>query len=306
MKGYPSTNSMLSSKTSWLLEVFCILRLSAPCLTKKSEKPSCFDGFLFTFFPICIILIRYIKTSKVTVLKCKDFSAGLKASLPVFIGYFAVSFGFGTLAVSKGLKALEAALISLTNVTSAGQFAGLAVIAAGGPLLDLILTQLVINSRYALMSLALGQKMGKRFGIGLRLLTAFYNTDEIFALAMAKPASLTVPYVLGLGVLPIVGWTGGTLLGALAGSILPDSMTTALGVALYGMFVAIVVPQAQKSRPILTAVAIAIGLSCLFRWVPVLNTVSEGLSIVISTVIAAAACAILFPIPDEEEREAAV
>ncbi len=235
----------------------------------------------------------------------QDFSAGLKASLPVFIGYFSVSFGFGTLAVTKGLKALEAALISLTNVTSAGQFAGLAVIAASGPLIDMILTQLVINSRYALMSLALGQKMGKRFGVGLRLLTAFYNTDEIFALAMAKPGPLTVPYMLGLGILPVVGWTGGTLMGALAGSILPDSVTTALGVALYGMFVAIVVPQAKTSRPILTAVALAMGLSCLFRWVPVLNTVSEGLSIVISTVIAATACAVLFPLPDEDEREVA-
>ena len=235
----------------------------------------------------------------------KEFSAGLKASLPVFIGYFSVSFGFGTLAVTKGLKALEAALISLTNVTSAGQFAGLAVIAAGGPLIDMILTQLVINSRYALMSLALGQKMGKRFGVGLRLLTAFYNTDEIFALAMAKTAPLTVPYMLGLGILPVVGWTGGTLMGALAGSILPDAVTMALGVALYGMFVAIVVPQAKTSRPILAAVAIAMGISCLFRWVPKLNTVSEGLSIVISTVIAATVCALLFPIPDEDEGEVA-
>ncbi len=235
----------------------------------------------------------------------QDFSAGLKASLPVFIGYFSVSFGFGTLAVTKGVKALEAALISLTNVTSAGQFAGLAVIAVGGPLIDMILTQLIINSRYALMSLALGQKMGKRFGVGLRLLTAFYNTDEIFALAMAKTAPLTVPYMLGLGILPVVGWTGGTLMGALAGSILPDAVTTALGVALYGMFVAIVVPQAKTSRPILAAVAIAMGMACLFRWVPKLNTVSEGLSIVISTVIAATACALLFPLPDEDTTEVA-
>lgn len=241
---------------------------------------------------------------KVTIVKHKDYLAGLKASLPVFIGYFSVSFGFGALAVTKGLKALEAALISLTNVTSAGQFAGLAVIAAGGPMIDMILTQLVINSRYALMSLALGQKMGKRFGLGLRLLTAFYNTDEIFALAMAKEAPLTVPYMLGLGALPIVGWTGGTLLGALAGSLLPDSIATALGVALYGMFVAIVVPQAKKSRPILAAVALAMGLACLFRWVPFLSDVSEGLAIVIVTVLAATVCALLFPLPEEEDEVA--
>ncbi len=228
----------------------------------------------------------------------------MKASLPVFIGYFSVSFGFGTLAVTKGLKVLEATLISLTNLTSAGQFAGLTVIEEGAPLLFMALTQLVINSRYALMSLALGQKMGPRFGLGTRMIAAFFNTDEIFALAMAKPDPLTVPYMLGLGVLPLVGWTGGTLFGALAGSILPDSITTALGVALYGMFVAIVVPQAKKSRPLLVAAAVAMGLSCLFRWVTVLREISSGLAIVICTVLAAALCAVLFPLPEEEDKEA--
>jgi len=228
----------------------------------------------------------------------------MKASLPVFIGYFSVSFGFGTLAVTKGLKVLEATLISLTNLTSAGQFAGLTVIEEGAPLLFMALTQLVINSRYALMSLALGQKMGPRFGLGTRMIAAFFNTDEIFALAMAKPDPLTVPYMLGLGVLPLVGWTGGTLFGALAGSILPDSITTALGVALYGMFIAIVVPQAKKSRPLLVAAAVAMGLSCLFRWVPVLREISSGLAIVICTVLAAALCAVLFPLPEEEDKEA--
>ncbi len=232
----------------------------------------------------------------------KEFWAGLKDSLPVFIGYFSVSFGFGALAVTKGLKALTAALMSLTNVTSAGQFAGLAVIAEGGPLLDMVLTQLVINSRYALMSLALGQKMGDRFGLGTRLITAFYNTDEIFALAMTRPDPLTVPYAMGLGILPIVGWTGGTLLGGLAGSLLPDAVATALGVALYGMFVAIVVPQVRRNRPLLTAVAIAMGLSCLFTWVPVLNRLSSGLAIVIATVVAASVCAWLFPVEESDEE----
>ena len=233
----------------------------------------------------------------------KEFFAGLRASLPVFVGYFSVSFGFGTLAATQGLTFWEATLISLTNVTSAGQFAGLTVIYEGGTLITMMLTQLVINSRYALMSLALGQKMGKRFGFGTRLITAFYNTDEIFALAMAKDV-LTVPYMLGLGVLPIVGWTGGTLLGSLVGAILPPSVETALGVALYGMFIAIVVPQVKRSRPLGVATAIAIGLSCLFRFVPYLKTVSSGLSIVIVTVLAAAIAAILFPVGEKQEETA--
>lgn len=171
----------------------------------------------------------------------------MKLSLPVFIGYFSVSFGFGTLAAAKRLSALEAAVISLTNLTSAGQFAGLSVIVSSAPLIDMVITQLVINSRYALMSLALSQKMGDGIGLLPRFFIAFHNTDEIFALAMEYGKPLTVPFMMGLGILPILGWTGGTLLGALAGTFLPESVRTALSVALYGMFIAIVVPQAKKA-----------------------------------------------------------
>ena len=234
-------------------------------------------------------------------MKFKDYLTGMRISLPVFIGYFSVSFGFGALAVSKGLSALKATLISLSNLTSAGQVAGLTVITASAPLIDMVITQLVINSRYALMSLALSQKMGSRIGIFPRFLIAFHNTDEIFALAMEYDKPLTVPFMMGLGILPIVGWTGGTLCGAVAGTLLPQSVRTALGVALYGMFIAIVVPQAKKSKPILAAVAIAAFLACLFKWVPYINQISEGMAIVICAVITSAICAFLFPIEEEED-----
>lgn len=233
-------------------------------------------------------------------MKKKDFYAGLRASLPVCIGYFSVSFGFGALAVTKGLTAIQAALMSLTNVTSAGQFAGLTVIAENGGLLAMILTQLVINSRYALMGLALGQNMDETFTLRYRFLCAFYNTDEIFALAMERGRRLTLPYLLGLGILPILGWTSGTLCGALAGSLLPPMVQTALGVALYGMFIAIVVPQVRDSRPMLFTAGIAAVLSGAFYFLPYLSELSSGLSIVICTVIAAALAALFFPIADEE------
>jgi predicted branched-subunit amino acid permease len=164
----------------------------------------------------------------------------------------------------------------------------------------MVLTQLVINSRYALMSLALSQRMGNKIGFLPRLLIAFINTDEIFALAMAEPQPLTTPFLLGLGLTPVIGWTGGTLMGALAGSVLPLSVRTALGVMLYGMFIAIVVPQAKEEKPILISVLLALGCSCLFAWLPGLKEVSGGLAIVISTVVAAAVCALLFPVKDEE------
>ena len=230
----------------------------------------------------------------------QEYRAGVNRGLPVGMGYFSVSFGFGAMAVSQGLSAWSATLISLTNLTSAGQFAGLTVIVAAATLWEMILTQLIINSRYALMSLALSQRMGEKIGLLPRLFIAFFNTDEIFALAMAREAPLTVPFLLGLGTLPFIGWTGGTVLGALAGSVLPESIRTALGVMLYGMFIAIVVPPAKKEKPVLVAVLLALVCSSLLDWVPFLQNISAGIAIVISTVIAAGAAAVLFPVKEEQ------
>ena len=230
----------------------------------------------------------------------KNYTTGVQRGLPVGVGYFSVSFGFGAMAASQGVRALNATLISLTNLTSAGQFAGLTLIVAAAGLWEVILTQIVINSRYALMSLALSQRMGSRIGILPRLLIAFFNTDEIFALAMAEKQPLTVSFLLGLGLTPILGWTAGTLCGALAGSVLPLSIRTALGVMLYGMFIAIVVPPAKAEKSVLVVCLLALALSCLFKWVPLLSGVSAGIAIVVCTVTAAAVCAWLFPIADEE------
>lgn len=230
----------------------------------------------------------------------KEYTKGVRRGIPVGVGYFSVSFGFGAMAASQAIKALDATLISITNLTSAGQFAGLTLILASATLWEMVLTQLVINSRYALMSLALSQRMGKNIGFWPRLLIAYINTDEIFALAMAEPQPLTTPFMLGLGLTPVIGWTMGTLCGALAGSVLPAGIQAALGVMLYGMFIAIVVPPAKQERSVLYVVLLALVFSCLFAWVPFLQTVSAGISIVFCTVAAAAIGAWLFPIPDEE------
>ena len=228
----------------------------------------------------------------------KDILAGMKDGMPVCIGYFSVSFGFGAMAVAQGLSVWYAVLISATNLTSAGQFAGLTVIAAGAALLEMVLTQLVINSRYALMSLALGQRMGPAVGTGKRLLAAFFNTDEVFALGMARKETLTASYFVGAGIVAAIGWISGTAMGALAGSVLPLSVRAALGVMLYGMFIAIVVPQARQEKPVLLSVVLALVFSCLFAWVPGLKEVSAGLAIVICTVAAAAICAVVAPVEE--------
>lgn len=230
----------------------------------------------------------------------EEYTLGIRRGLSVGLGYFSVSFGFGAMAVSKGLSVAQATLISASNLTSAGQFAGLTTIVENSGLWMMILTQLIINSRYALMSLALSQKMGQQIGLLPRLLIAFFNTDEVFALAMAREHTLTVPFLYGLGLLPMAGWVSGTLFGALAGSILPLSIRTALGVMLYGMFIAIIIPPAKKERPVALAALLALILSSLFAWVPALQKAPKGTPIVICTVAAAALCAWLFPVEEEK------
>ena len=230
----------------------------------------------------------------------EEYTLGIRRGLPVGLGYFSVSFGFGAMAVSKGLSVAQATLISASNLTSAGQFAGLTTIVENSGLWMMILTQLIINSRYALMSLALSQKMGQQIGLLPRMLIAFFNTDEVFALAMAREHTLTVPFLYGLGLLPMAGWVSGTLFGALAGSILPLSIRTALGVMLYGMFIAIIIPPAKKERPVALAALLALILSSLFAWVPALQKAPKGTPIVICTVAAAALCAWLFPVEEEK------
>lgn len=228
-----------------------------------------------------------------------EYLLGVRHGVPVGLGYLSVSFGFGALAATHGISAFEAAVISFANLTSAGQFAGLTLILASAGLWEMVLTQMVINSRYALMSLALSQRMGRSIGLLPRFLLAFFNTDEIFALAMARKEPLTTAYFLGLATLPMLGWTAGTVLGALAGAALPKNLQAALGVMLYGMFVAIVVPPAKKERAVLICALLALALSSLFAWLPILSGISAGISIVICTVAAAAVCSYLFPLKEE-------
>ena len=231
----------------------------------------------------------------------REYTKGVRRGVPVGVGYFSVSFGFGAMAASQAIKALDATLISITNLTSAGQFAGLTLILASATLWEMVLTQLVINSRYGLMGLALGQRFGPQVGTGRRLISAFFDTDEVFALGMNREGPLTASYFVGAGLIAALGWISGTALGAVAGSLLPLTVRLSLGALLYGMFIAIVVPQARQEKPMLACMGMALVLSCLFAWVPGLNTISSGIAIVICTVGAAALCALLFPVKEDDQ-----
>ena len=233
-----------------------------------------------------------------------NFRKGLRDGIPIALGYLSVSFTFGLQCISVGLSWWQAFLISLTNVTSAGQFAGLGIMTAGSGLFEMACTQLVINMRYSLMALSLSQKTDKsvkgvhRWGIG------FGITDEIFAVAMGNRSEVSNKYMYGLILLPVIGWSGGTLLGAVAGSLLPDVVRSALCIAIYGMFLAIIIPPAKKSSSVLKVILIAVALSCCFRYVPFLNKhISGGFAIIISTIAAAAIGAALFPTPEKQETE---
>lgn len=232
-------------------------------------------------------------------MKKQDFQYGLRDGVPIALGYFSVSFSFGILAVGGELTIFQGALTSLTNVTSAGQFAGLQIIIAGGTLLEMVMTQFIINLRYALMSLSLSQKLSKEVRLWQRFLIAFANTDEIFAVAMGHGKDLTFSYMAGLQILPIIGWTAGTAVGAAAGSILPKSVNSALSVALYGMFIAVVIPAAKKAYSVLVIAFAAMLMSCLIYYLPVFSGISAGMSIIICTVAASAIGAVLFPVHEE-------
>ena len=229
------------------------------------------------------------------------FMKGLVDGIPICLGYISVSFAFGIFAVENGLSALEALLISMTCVTSAGQLAAVPIIATQGGLIQLAVSQLVINMRYALMSISLSQKLDDKVSLADRFAIAFVNTDEVFAVASGQYGRVSKWYMYGLILTPWAGWAAGTLAGALAGNVLPAVVTSSLGVAIYGMFIAIVVPEMKKSRPVALCVGIAVALSCLFRYLPLLNRIPGGFTIIICACVASALMAAAAPIETEEE-----
>lgn len=232
-----------------------------------------------------------------------NFKNGLKDGLPIGLGYLSVSFAFGVRASILGVPALISLFMSMTNLTSAGQLAGLEVVAALGSIVEIAILQLVINSRYFLMSLSLTQKIDDTFCLRRRLLCAAFITDEIYAVAAAKPQKIGVKYFYGLSLLPYIGWAVGTILGALLGDVLPQNVTYALGIALYAMFIAIIVPPSTKHAGTLFAVLFGAALSCALYYIPAFKNISSGTSVIICALISALAAAAIFPIKEEQNDE---
>ena len=229
----------------------------------------------------------------------KAFMKGLSDGVPIGLGYFSVAMGFGILAINLKISAFFAWLISATNLTSAGQAAGVEVIAAGGTLIEMALTQLVINLRYSLMGFSLTQKLDNSFTTPKRLVLSMGITDEIYAMAISQKGKISPAYMTGLIIVPFIGWTSGTVVGAFASQILPEIISDVMGIMLYGMFIAVFVPASKKSKNVLLAVLISAGASIIFKYL--LTFVSGGFSIILSAIIASVLCALIFPVKEEKE-----
>lgn len=241
------------------------------------------------------------------------FWDGLRDGIPIGLAYFAVSFGVGVVAGARGIPAFLALFMSASNLTSAGQAAGIEVIseritaagAAGVFTLavagELALTQFVINLRYALMGFSLSQKLSPRFGLGHRFLSSAFITDEIFAVAVSRQGEIEPRYWYGLAGAPFVCWSAGTFLGAVAGDVLPSLVGDALGIALYGMFLAIILPPARENRGVRWAALLSASASCLLAFLPGLSGLSSGFRVILCALGSAALCAAVFPVPEEEK-----
>lgn len=230
----------------------------------------------------------------------KEFLEGVRDGLPICLGYFSVSMAFGLTAVLSGVPIWAAVMISLTNLTSAGQFAGMNLIAANGALLEIGLTTLIINIRYFLMSISVSQKVEQRMTMKERLAIAFGITDEIFAVSMQRDHELTTAYMAGLIITPVLGWTGGTLVGAVATSFMPETLSNALGIALYGMFIAVIVPPARTHKNVLFAVALSIAASVACKYLPGIRNLSSGWTIILITILVCLTAAWLYPVEESE------
>lgn len=230
------------------------------------------------------------------------FMAGVKDGIPICLGYLAVSFTFGIMAKNSNLSVWEAVLISATNLTSAGQFAGLSLITASSSYMEMAFTQLIINLRYCLMSCALSQKLDAQTPFFHRFFIAYGVTDEIFGVSISLEDKLHPFYSYGAISVAAPGWVIGTFLGIVSGNILPERVISALSVALYGMFIAIIIPPAKENKVLAGIIIISMIASSIFTYTPVMSQISSGFRIIILTLIIAGIAAILFPRADEQEE----
>ena len=229
------------------------------------------------------------------------FLRGLKAGIPIGLGYFAVAFTLGITARGAGLTAGQATLASFLINASAGEFVGFTLMAAHASYLEVAIMELVANARYLLMSFSLSQKLAPDTPIVHRLLIGWYVTDEVYGVSISAPGKLNPFYTYGAIALACPGWALGTFFGVVMGNVLPASAVNALAVGLYGMFIAIFVPPAKQSRTVRRLVALSMALSFAASRLSTLKAMSSGVKTIVLTVAISAAAALLAPIREAED-----
>lgn len=226
------------------------------------------------------------------------FVRGMRDGIPICLGYFAVSFALGIAGRGVGMNAVQAFVMSLTMVASAGQFAAITLIGAGAGIIEMITTTIVVNLRYLLMSCSLTQKLSPETKLLHRLALSYCMTDEIFGLSISVDGFLRPVYTYGITMISVSGWCLGTVLGVVAGNILPALVTNALGVAMYGMFLAIIIPPAKENHFLGALVAVSMAASGLFSILPYLKAISSGFRVIILTILIAGIVAVIHPIEE--------
>lgn len=230
------------------------------------------------------------------------FVRGMRDGIPICLGYFAVSFALGIAGRGVGMNAVQAFVMSLTMVASAGQFAAITLIGAGAGIIEMITTTVVVNLRYLLMSCSLTQKLSPETKLLHRLALSYCMTDEIFGLSISVDGFLRPVYTYGITVISVSGWCLGTVLGVVAGNILPALVTNALGVAMYGMFLAIIIPPAKENHFLGALVAVSMAASGLFSILPYLKAISSGFRVIILTILIAGIAAVIHPIEEPSDN----
>lgn len=247
-------------------------------------------------------VVKYVRVIKLTD-NSKWYKNGLRDGIPIALGYFAVAFTLGITAKNAGLTAFQAMLAAGLTNASAGGYAAFSLISENASYIEMALTQLIVNARYLLMACALSQKLSPTTSTLHRSLIAFDVTDEIFGISVAVKGTLNPFYNYGAMTVAIPGWALGTFFGVIMGNILPQNLVSALSVGLYGMFMAIIIPPARKNKVIAGIVIISMALSFIFKVLPIISGISEGMRVIILTVVISLAAAILFPVSDEEDRK---
>lgn len=230
----------------------------------------------------------------------KWYRKGLVDGIPIGLGYFAVAFTLGIVARKAGLTPFQALLAAGLTNASAGGYAGFTLIGENASYIEMILTQLIVNARYLLMAFALSQKLAPKTTTLHRSLVAFDVTDEIFGISIAVKGYLNPFYNYGAMTVSIPCWAMGTCFGVVMGNTLPEVVVSALGVGLYGMFIAIIVPKAAKDKIMAGLVLVSMVGSFAFTKISLFSGISEGIRVIILTVAISLGAAILFPVKEEK------